>query len=57
MDGFSGQQYAKMAIKTLVTRVIQKYRIHSRGSLEDLELITDISVRSLDGYKVSITRL
>ncbi|XP_048505244.1 cytochrome P450 4C1-like [Athalia rosae] len=55
--GCIGRQYATTMVKTLAARVIQKYKIHSEGSLESLRLKIGVSIRSIDGYKVSITKI
>ncbi|XP_046734965.1 uncharacterized protein LOC124404676 [Diprion similis] len=54
--GCIGRQYATIVIKTLVARIVQKYRISCKGSLKTLRLKAGVSIRSVDGYNISITR-
>ncbi|XP_015609095.1 cytochrome P450 4C1 isoform X2 [Cephus cinctus] len=51
-----GQKYAIMSMKIIIGTIVRKYQITAKGSMETIRLKTDISVRSVDGYKVSITR-
>ncbi|XP_060524874.1 cytochrome P450 4c3-like [Cylas formicarius] len=46
--GCVGKTYAQMTLKIILTTVLQKYEIEADGSLKDLALTTDISVRSKD---------
>ncbi|XP_015518466.2 cytochrome P450 4C1-like [Neodiprion lecontei] len=55
LRGCIGQKYAIMCLKTLVANVVRRFRLSCRKSLHELRLKTDISIRSIDGYKVSIT--
>ncbi|XP_046467757.1 cytochrome P450 4C1-like isoform X1 [Neodiprion pinetum] len=56
MRGCVGRQYAMVLVKTLAARIVQKYKIGCDGSLDTLRLKAGVSIRSIDGYRVSITR-
>lgn len=43
-----------MALKTILANILQKYLIKSNLSLDDIKLKTDISIRSKNGYKLSL---
>ncbi|XP_012269784.2 cytochrome P450 4C1-like [Athalia rosae] len=57
LRGCIGQKFAMMCLKTIVAIIIRRYQLSCNGSLENLRLTTDISIRSIDGYKISITRV
>ncbi|XP_048505977.1 cytochrome P450 4C1-like [Athalia rosae] len=57
LRGCIGQKYAMMCVKTIMANIVRRYRLNCNGSLESLKLTTDISIRSIDGYKISITRV
>lgn len=57
LRGCIGQKYAMMCLKTIVANVVRRYRVTCKSSLDKLRLKTDISIRSVDGYKISITRV
>ncbi|XP_044733712.1 cytochrome P450 4C1-like [Chrysoperla carnea] len=47
-------KYAMAAMKTIVTHVIRSYKVTSEDKFEDLQLCSDISTRSRNGYKMKI---
>ncbi|XP_014204433.1 cytochrome P450 4C1-like [Copidosoma floridanum] len=53
--GCIGKNYAIMALKTMLVNVIRGYVIKSDVALKDVKLRTDISVRSVHGYRVSLS--
>ncbi|XP_043278375.1 cytochrome P450 4c3-like isoform X2 [Venturia canescens] len=55
--GCIGQKFAIICLKTIVANVIRRYKLSSSLKYENLRLKTDISVRSRDGYKLSITKI
>ncbi|XP_046734966.1 uncharacterized protein LOC124404677 [Diprion similis] len=57
LRGCIGQKYAMMCLKTIVANVVRRFRLNCEKSLHELRLKTDISIRSVDGYKISITQL
>ncbi|XP_033225974.1 cytochrome P450 4C1-like [Belonocnema kinseyi] len=52
-----GQKYALMCLKIIIANIIRRYRITTSAKLENLRLKADISVRSRDGYKISISKI
>ncbi|XP_014212912.1 cytochrome P450 4C1-like [Copidosoma floridanum] len=57
LRGCIGQKYAIMCLKTIIVNIIRKFKLTSKLKLENLRLKTDISVRSRDGYFVSISKV
>ncbi|XP_001602395.3 cytochrome P450 4C1 isoform X1 [Nasonia vitripennis] len=57
LRGCVGQKFAIMCLKTMLVHVIRKVRLTSTQNLETLRLKADISVRSRDGYMVSVERI
>ncbi|XP_023317970.1 cytochrome P450 4C1-like isoform X2 [Trichogramma pretiosum] len=55
--GCIGQKFAMMLLKTIIGHVVRSYRLTSSKTMDDIRLKMDISVRSKDGYGVSIERL
>ncbi|XP_046734964.1 cytochrome P450 4C1-like [Diprion similis] len=55
--GCIGRQYAMMVIKTITARIVQDYRLSCNRSLDTLPLKAGVSIRSIDGYNVAITKL
>ena len=46
-----------MCLKTIIANIIRRYKLSTTVKLENLRLKTDISIRSRDGYKISISRI
>lgn len=49
-----GKPYAFMALGIVMATILQKFEVEANGKLENIELKTDISVRSKNGYFVTI---
>ncbi|XP_016838143.1 cytochrome P450 4g15 [Nasonia vitripennis] len=52
--GCIGQKYALTALKMILANILQKYVVESDVTLRDIKLKTDISIRSMNGYKISL---
>lgn len=51
----TGQRYAMMAIKSIISTTIRKYRIFtSYKTIEEIDLKCKIILRPKDGYKVFV---
>ncbi|KAJ8921980.1 hypothetical protein NQ315_008617 [Exocentrus adspersus] len=48
------QQYSYTNMKILMSTILLNYVIECEGSLKELRLMTDVSIRPLDGYKIKI---
>ncbi|KAJ8672746.1 hypothetical protein QAD02_004006 [Eretmocerus hayati] len=57
LRGCIGQKYAMMCLKIILVHILRNFRLHSERTTKDIRLKTDISIRSKDGYKVSISRI
>ncbi|XP_058808693.1 cytochrome P450 4C1-like [Phymastichus coffea] len=57
LRGCIGQKYAIMALKTILAHVVRRFRLTTMQKLETLRLKTDISIRSRDGYMVTIHKI
>lgn len=44
-----------MSLKTIVASIVRNYIIDTATRMEDIKLKADISVRSINGYKISLT--
>ncbi|XP_012281710.1 cytochrome P450 4C1 [Orussus abietinus] len=55
--GCIGQKFAIMCLKTVIGNVVRRYKLSSNSKIEDIRLKSDISVRSKDGYRMSIHRV
>ncbi|XP_058797638.1 cytochrome P450 4C1-like isoform X2 [Phymastichus coffea] len=55
--GCIGQKYAMMVSKTIIVNIIRSFHLFTAVTLETLSLKMDVSVRSKDGYFVSLTRV
>ncbi|XP_051174382.1 cytochrome P450 4C1-like isoform X2 [Leptopilina boulardi] len=52
--GCIGQRFAMMSLKTIIANFLRNYKITSQVQLKEIQLKTDISIRSKNGYKVSL---
>ncbi|KAK0158951.1 hypothetical protein PV328_009885 [Microctonus aethiopoides] len=52
-----GSKFGMSCLHVMVAHFIRKYQVMTTMSLEDIKLRTHISVRSLNGYKVSIKNI
>ncbi|XP_043472140.1 cytochrome P450 4C1-like isoform X1 [Leptopilina heterotoma] len=52
--GCIGQRYAMMSLKTIISNFLLFYKISSQCKMEEIKLKTDISIRSKNGYRVSL---
>ncbi|XP_043278531.1 cytochrome P450 4C1-like isoform X2 [Venturia canescens] len=52
-----GQKYALLALKAILAHVLQHYRMNTHVKMTDIQLKSDISIRSINGYKVSLEAL
>lgn len=43
-----GKYYAYVSIKTVIATILKSYVIEADGTLDDIQLKTDISVRTID---------
>ncbi|KAJ8935058.1 hypothetical protein NQ318_002687, partial [Aromia moschata] len=48
------QQYSYTNMKILISTILQYYVVDCIGTLKDLKLMTDVSIRPLEGYNISI---
>lgn len=52
-----GKPYAYMVLKIILVTILQNYIVEADGKLEDIQLKTDISVRTKDEmYPIRIKR-
>ncbi|CAH0559426.1 unnamed protein product [Brassicogethes aeneus] len=48
------QQYSYVNMKIIVSTILQKFKISCDGSLSDLSIMTDVSIRPKNGYLIKI---
>ncbi|KAJ8976117.1 hypothetical protein NQ317_019382 [Molorchus minor] len=46
------QQYSYTNMKIMMSSILQNYAIECPGTLKDLKLMTDVSIRPIDGYMI-----
>ncbi|KAK0171485.1 hypothetical protein PV327_011222 [Microctonus hyperodae] len=52
-----GGKFGMSCLKVMIAQLIRKYRFMTTMKFENMKLTTHISVRSLDGYKISIQKI
>lgn len=52
----SGKPFAYMAIKSIISHIVRRYRLYNEWNMKDVILEADISVRSTNGYKIKIKK-
>ncbi|XP_060524435.1 uncharacterized protein LOC132700875 [Cylas formicarius] len=50
------QHYSYVNMKVLLTNILINYVVECEGCLDDLELMTDVSIRPKNGYQIKIKR-
>ncbi|KAF2902222.1 hypothetical protein ILUMI_03964 [Ignelater luminosus] len=51
-----GQLFAYVAIKTVAVAILQQYIIEADGTLQDIKLKADISIRPINNFKIRIRK-
>jgi len=50
----TGSKYAMLSMKVLLSTFLRNYSVHTNIKLSDIKLKTDLLMRSVNGYPVTI---